>query len=193
MKIHIFGASGSGVSTLGKLLANEYQINCFDADNFYWKTTDPPFQESFPVEERKLKISNAVKPYDEWIISGSLVSWGELVQQQFTVAIYLYVPLEERVKRLIKREAGRFGKRIAFGGDMHQGHLEFLEWAAQYDQGHIGGRSKEKHEEWMKTLACPIKRFEGIFETEKLVEMAKEFINGVCKNQKKKRNGMDII
>ncbi len=36
-KIHVFGASGSGVSTLGKALAVELHLPFFDADDFYWK------------------------------------------------------------------------------------------------------------------------------------------------------------
>jgi adenylate kinase family enzyme len=43
MKIHIFGASGSGVSTLGKSLALQLKIPFYDADDFYWKKQIPLF------------------------------------------------------------------------------------------------------------------------------------------------------
>ncbi|WP_228410094.1 shikimate kinase [Chryseobacterium viscerum] len=35
MKIHIFGASGSGVTTLGKALSEELNLEYFDSDDFF--------------------------------------------------------------------------------------------------------------------------------------------------------------
>lgn len=182
MKIHIFGASGSGVSTLGKALALKLQIPFFDADDYYWKRTDPPFIEAIPVEERKVLLRNAVSAGDSWVVSGTLVSWGDSIQAEFDFAIYLSVPFEERIRRLKKREAERFGARIEDGGDMHDAHLKFLDWAAQYDEGFMGGRSKAKHEAWMKTLKCPVLRINGIVNTQESMTMILEFISV---NQKK--------
>ena len=42
-KIHIFGASGSGVSTLGKLLSQAWKIPVFDFDDYYWADSEIPF------------------------------------------------------------------------------------------------------------------------------------------------------
>ncbi len=41
--IHIFGASGSGTTTLGRYLSEE--LGCFhmDTDDYYWEPTDPPY------------------------------------------------------------------------------------------------------------------------------------------------------
>lgn len=55
----------------------------------------------------------------------------------------------------------RHGARIQSGGDMEKGHKEFIEWAAQYDDGILSGRSLKRHEKWMKSLHCPILRIEG--------------------------------
>jgi adenylate kinase family enzyme len=35
MKIHLLGPSGSGTSTLGKMIADKFNFAWFDADNFY--------------------------------------------------------------------------------------------------------------------------------------------------------------
>ncbi len=40
-------------------------------------------------------------------------------------------------------------------------YAEFIAWAAQYNEGHMSGRSLARHEEWMKTITCPILRIEG--------------------------------
>jgi adenylate kinase family enzyme len=169
IKIHIFGASGSGVSTLGRELALQLQIPFYDADDFYWKLTNPPFVEANPLEERKELLKNAVLINPSWVVSGTLVSWGDFIQSEFDFAIYLYAPIEVRIQRIKKREYEKFGSRIEVGGDMYEGHLKFLAWAAQYDEGHCGGRSKKKHEEWIKTLSCFTLRLEGVESTQTLL------------------------
>lgn len=172
IKIHIFGASGSGVTTLGKNLSQFYQIPFFDADDYYWKKTDPPFKEVHSIEVRNALLKNVLLPHSGWIVSGTLVSWGETIQDDFDFAIYLNVPVKERIQRIKKREQKRFGTRIEIGGDMHEGHLKFLEWAKQYDDGFFSGRSKPRHEAWIKTLKCPLIRIEGIFEKTELMNKA---------------------
>lgn len=182
IKIHIFGASGSGVSTLGKALSLNLLISFHDADDFYWKQTDPPFIEANPIDERKQLLKNAISANDSWVVSGTLVSWGDSIQNEFDFAVYLSVPTEERISRVKKREAERFAARIEVGGDMHAGHLKFLDWAAQYEEGYMGGRSKAKHEAWMQTLKCPVLRIAGIVNTQESMTMILEFIS---RNQKK--------
>lgn len=43
LRLHIFGASGSGVSTLGNTLKNLWGIPYFDTDDYFWIPTEPPF------------------------------------------------------------------------------------------------------------------------------------------------------
>ncbi len=171
IKLHIFGASGSGVTTLGKKLSDHYQIPFFDADDYYWKKTDPPFQEAHSIETRKLLLNNALSDQKSWVISGSLMSWGQEIQEEFSCAIYLYVSKEERIQRIKTREHKRFGKRIKAGGDMYDAHIKFLEWAYQYDEGLLSGRNKPRHDAWMKTLKCPLIKIEGDYtEAEVLIQ-----------------------
>lgn len=178
IKIHIFGASGTGVSTLGRALALELQIPFYDADDYYWKQTDPPFVEANPIDERKKLLKNAVADNKSWVVAGTLVSWGNSIQEEFDFAVYLSVPAEERLLRVRKREAERFCSRIEVGGDMHDAHLKFLDWVAQYDEGYMGGRSKVKHEAWMKTLKCAVLRIDGIVSSEETLSKVLEYITG---------------
>ena len=172
IKIHIFGASGSGVTTLGKNLSQYFQIPFLDADDYYWKETNPPFQEANSIDIRKSLLRKALSGHPNWIISGSLISWGDDVQNEFSCAIYLYVPAQERIKRIKNREQQRFGERIDSGGDMYEGHSKFIEWAKQYDEGFLSGRSKPRHEEWIKSLSCPVIRIEGIFTEVEVLDRA---------------------
>lgn len=177
IKIHIFGASGSGVTTLGKNLSQYYQIPFLDADDYYWKKTNPPFLEANSIEDRKFLLKNALSSHSNWIISGSLISWGDEIQNEFSCAIYLYVPKEERIQRIKGREHERFDDRIKIGGDMYEAHCKFLEWAYQYDEGLISGRSKLRHEAWIKTLKCPLIRIEGTFKESDVLNQAIYGIN----------------
>jgi adenylate kinase family enzyme len=168
-KIHIFGASGSGVSTFGKALSSFLQIPFYDSDDYYWKDTNPPYLEANPVEERKKLLINAVSITSSWVLSGTLVSWGEVIQDEFDLAVYFYAPREVRLERLKARELKKFGSRIEVGGDMYEGHLKFLAWAEQYDEGKLGGRSKAKHEAWIKTLKCSVLRIDGSISIEESI------------------------
>ncbi len=49
-KIHIFGASGSGTSTLGAALSNELSYTHLDTDDYFWKDK---FTEQSEIDERK--------------------------------------------------------------------------------------------------------------------------------------------
>lgn len=41
--IHIYGASGSGTSTLGKKISEELGYRFLDSDDYFWLPTDPRF------------------------------------------------------------------------------------------------------------------------------------------------------
>ncbi len=61
-----------------------------------------------------------------------------------------------------ERERRRYGKvALEPNGVMHTAHIEFLEWAAQYDDGPVTMRSLAAHREWLSRLTCPILELNG--------------------------------
>ena len=52
MKILIFGASGSGTTTLASEIETKTGFKHLDVDDYYWKKTNPPYQEKIPLTER---------------------------------------------------------------------------------------------------------------------------------------------
>jgi len=50
--IHIFGASGSGTTTLGKKICEELGYYLMDADEYFWMPTEPKFILKRPCDER---------------------------------------------------------------------------------------------------------------------------------------------
>jgi hypothetical protein len=60
--------------------------------------------------------------------------------------------------RLRAREVTRYGHvRIAPGGDLHDAHEAFMQWAALYDVSGRTQRSREQHERWIAQLPPHVK------------------------------------
>jgi adenylate kinase family enzyme len=170
-KIHIFGASGSGTTTLGLALSKKLGIMHFDIDDFFWEKTDPPFQKIVEKEIRQKKLYDALQSYDNWVLSGSLCGWGDFIIQHFTLVIFLYVPNTKRMVRLLVRETKNHGEEIKNEGHpMYKIHQDFMAWANQYDTGGLEMRSKKLHEEWMKKLNVNLLKIEGDIELPTVLE-----------------------
>lgn len=170
-KIHIFGASGSGTTTLGLAISKKLGIMHFDIDDFFWEKTNPPFQKIVVKEVRQNKLYNALQSYDNWVLSGSLCGWGDFAIQHFTLGIFLYVPNAIRMDRLLVREIKNYGEEIKNEGHpMYKTHKDFIAWANQYDSGGLEIRSKKLHEDWMKKLNVKILRIEGDIELPNILE-----------------------
>ena len=95
------------------------------------------------------------------VVSGSLVGWGDALIPKFTLAVRVVTDTPTRLARIKQREYARFGSRILPGGDMHEHHLSFLQWAAGYDNGGLETRSAARHDTWQKALCCPILVVDG--------------------------------
>src|SRR5262245_57705431 len=95
-RIHITGASGAGVTTLGRALARRLDAPQFDVDDFYWLPPDPPFVEKRPVASR-LELLGERLAASRWILSGSLVGWGDPLIPLFDLVVFIYTPAEVRL------------------------------------------------------------------------------------------------
>jgi adenylate kinase family enzyme len=162
-RIHVFGASGAGTTTLGRAFAAATGTPHFDTDDYYWTRTEPPFQTKRPPHERLLLLSRALDDAgDAWILTGSLVGWGDLLIPRFQLAVFLSLAQDLRLQRLRDREVKRYGaERLAESGDRADAHAAFISWAAQYDHGGLELRSRARHERWIATLPCPVLRLDS--------------------------------
>lgn len=152
--IHIYGASGSGTSTLGRKISEELGYKFMDTDDYFWLPTNPPYTTKRSKEERIALMKKDILEADNVVISGALAGWGDELIPLFTLAIRIVTDTEIRIERLKSREKQKFGDRILPEGDMYIHHMEFIEWARKYDNGSVDMRSKAKHDEWQKLLLC---------------------------------------
>jgi adenylate kinase family enzyme len=169
-RIHIFGASGSGTTTLAKAICAKTGFAHLDSDSYLWAPTDPPFTTKRTPEERLALLRRDIDLTEHVVLSGSMVGWGDPLIPEFTLAVRLLTPSDVRMARLEKREYERFGSRIGPGGDMHEQHLAFLQWAAAYDTAGPEQRSIQQHDLWQKKLNCTLLVLNGSDPIDKLTE-----------------------
>ncbi len=160
-RIHVFGASGSGTTTLGSAVASALGARFLDTDAYYWVATDRPFTTKRDPAERIAGIERDIAGHADWVLAGSLCSWGDPLVPRFTLAVFLHLDPEVRMARLVERERGRYGPRIRPGGDMHAAHVAFIDWARSYDHARAPVRSLDLHERWMAALSCPVLRLDA--------------------------------
>lgn len=168
MRIYITGASCAGVTTLGHNLVTQLGVRHVDVDDFYWMPTNPPFTTKRPVSERVSLIQQKLGD-DDWVLTGSCIGWGDALITHADMIVFVVTATPVRLERLAAREKERFGDRIAPGGDMHEIHVAFREWASQYDDPSFSGRNQAWHERWISGQTAPVLRVDGMNSAEKMV------------------------
>lgn len=170
-RIHIMGASGSGVTTLGAALAKQYAFAHLDTDDFFWLPTNPPNQQRRERASRVQMLTEAFDAHARWVLSGYVGEWGNLFIPRYELVVFLHAPTALRLQRLSEREKKNHGESaLCSGGAMHKIHLDFMNYAAAYDEGSEEIRSLRCHEKWLKQIACPVLRLENTATIEDLLE-----------------------
>lgn len=179
MKLHIFGASGSGVTTLGKLLADKLGIEYFDSDDYFWIKTEPPFTQRRNPNERNQLISKALNETENWILGGSIIHWGDSLFPDFDLIVFLYLPQKIRIERLKKRELERYGDVLYTDENRAKQFNGFIAWAKDYDNNTgLANRTLKAHEAWLEQTKNPVLKIVGNQTLdEKLTLITHELIN----------------
>ncbi|MDL4842341.1 ATP-binding protein [Aquibacillus rhizosphaerae] len=172
-RIHIFGAAGSGTSTLGSTLSEYLPHTQLDTDDYFWITK---YTEQRQVMERRTMLRKDLTQYENWILSGAVCGWGDDFRAYFDLTIFLWIPPHIRLERLQKREFQRYGNEILPGGSKYEQSKTFLEWASLYDKAGMEVRSKILHEHWMSELTCPVLRIEWDYSLEERVKMVLDYL-----------------
>ena len=159
-RIHVFGASGSGKTTLGAALADRLQVPHADSDTVYWMPTEPPFTTPRPVAERMPLLLRHISLAGDWVFSGSAISWAMPLEPFSELIVFLRLDPALRLERLRRREAARYGARVATGGDLVAASAGFLAWAAGYDTA-TERFSLAGHEAWLAAQPAPVLRLDS--------------------------------
>ncbi|KAA8563298.1 Cytidylate kinase [Pseudomonas extremaustralis] len=149
--ILITGAAGTGTTTLADALGKALSATHLEADDYLWLPSDPPYQHLADKTQRGARLRQAMHAHGRTVVAGSIMGWGQPLESEFDLVVFLYLPAGLRLARLEHREAKRFG----------QARPEFLAWAAQYDEGDAPGRSLARHQHWLSALSCTVLMLEG--------------------------------
>ena len=162
MKLHLFGASGTGVTTLGQALGPELGCPYFDSDDYFWLPTAPSFTQRRPPAERDALLASELAQHPNSVVGGSIVGWGEGWLHTFDLAVFLWLPPALRLQRLREREQARYGAASAADPARAAQTRAFLAWAAGYDDSSTGGtRTIANHEHWLRQFGCPVLELRG--------------------------------
>jgi adenylate kinase family enzyme len=160
MHIHLMGAPGAGVTTLGAQLARQREVPHFDADDYHWFTTDPePYRRRRnPAHRMALLTADLDAATSGWVLTGSVCGWGDALVPRMDAVVWCWLPAELRLARIGARELARYGAtRLGEGGDLAGVFQKFQDWAAAYDAPdatHL--RSKTAELAWLGGLSCPV-------------------------------------
>lgn len=174
--IHIFGASGSGTTTLGKRISERYGLYHLDADDYIWLQTDPMFTQKREPNQSLYLLSQDLIKYANVVISGTLINWGIKLIPKIDLAIRIEASTEIRLKRIQIREHEMFGTRIDKGGDMYLQHLAFLERAACFDTGDENVRSRVRYDKWEKLYQCAVITLNGNLEVDENMKRLEQIL-----------------
>jgi len=160
-RIHITGASGSGTTTLGAAVGAALGIKHLDADDFAWAPTEPPFELRRTPAERWALFTAAIDGVERWVLSGSLLRWDDQVMPLFDLVIFLHIPQEVRIARLLARERARYGANIDPGGSQYESNRFFMAAAEGYETGEYPIQNLPNTRAWLARLSCPVIEIEG--------------------------------
>jgi uridine kinase len=166
VRILITGASGSGTTSLGRELAGIRGWDFFDADDYYWIPTDPPYTEKRDHSRRMAKILNDLSLCSNAVVSGSIMNWGLELEDSFDLVVFLYLDTKIRVQRVQKRDFENFGSVDP----------KFIRWLSEYDTGPSEGRSLARHNDWLSNRNCKVVRIVGDLTVKERVELVSKHI-----------------
>ncbi|MEE1944933.1 AAA family ATPase [Pedobacter sp. KR3-3] len=172
MKLHIFGASGSGVTTLGQALAKQLDIPYLDSDDFFWEVSSPPFTIKRNQALRNEMVQQAYRQTKHWVLGGSIINWGENVFPPFDLIVFLCLPPAIRLERLKARELERYGDVIISNPQRASQFSEFMAWATDYDHATgLANRTLKAHENWLGKQTSPVLEIRGDYSIEQKLAM----------------------
>lgn len=149
----IAGPSGSGKSSLGKIVAEKLGFPYFDVDDYIWKKDTPePFTQMYSKAEKISRLSGDIEPCEHFVMAGSMSSFHQAFDDKFELMVFLYAGPEIRLQRVHSRAIERFGERILEGGDLYESHRKFLESNRRYETD--GSLNLNEQKKWIKNLPC---------------------------------------
>ena len=151
--IIVFGANGSGKTTLGRELAHVLGFKHMDHEAYAFKESEIPYTNQRSNEECVAHMLADIESCRGFVLSAVAGDFGDVISQYYEFAVCVSAPLDLRLKRIEQRGYELYGNRARKGGDMYEGQIKFIDFAAS--------RPLERIDQWAATLTCPVIRVDG--------------------------------
>lgn len=175
-RLHVTGASGAGTTTLARAVATAWSVPHADTDDYFWLPTTPPYVAKRDPAERLGLMDEVFVGRNAWVLSGSLMGWGEPLLEHIDAVVFVSLDHQTRMERLHSRETLRYGEAIAPGGEREADYRDFMTWADGYEDATFDGRNRAQHEEWLGALDCPVLHLDSAVSVEQLQAAVLEWV-----------------
>lgn len=90
--IHIFGASGSGTTTISQKVCGHTGYSHFDSDSYFWLPTPDPFTVTRGRGDYAALMDRDLNSSPHWVLSGSVTGWYDELVSVFDLIVFVYGP-----------------------------------------------------------------------------------------------------
>ena len=111
----------------------------------------------------------AIANVERWVLSGSLLRWDDEVMGVFDLVVFLRIPQDARIARLLARERQRYGAKIDPGGSQYESNRYFMAAAEGYETGEYPIQNLPNARAWLSRVPCPVLEIEGVVPLEESV------------------------
>lgn len=160
--IIVFGANGSGKTTVGRELARILHYRALDIEDYAFARSRTPYGEARSREECRALLLDDIQRYGPFVLSAVDGDFGEKITSMLACAVRLSAPPALRLERIKRRAYHQYGERVCRGGDLFEQEQKFYDFVA--------ARSFDRMERWEKTLPCPVVAVENAGPLEETME-----------------------
>ena len=152
-RIAIVGGNGSGKTTLGKRLAEAMGYPHLDIEKYFFAEAEIPYQNARSRDEALSLLRADLLREETFVLSAVTCDFGAELEKLYDCVIYLQVPLEIRLKRVIQRSVDQFGARVAEGGDLYEQEQRFFQ--------KVAASSTDRIDRWLERIPAPVILMDG--------------------------------
>lgn len=169
----VFGANGSGKSTIGRELARVLNYRFMDHEDYHFEKSEIPYTVERSREACLRLMLDDIHKYGSFVLCAVTGDFCDEILSMYQFAVCLSAPQDIRMERIGRRAFERYGARVLEGGDMYERQTAFLDFAAK--------RPLIRIEQFAQTLACPIMRADGTKPvSENVALIAEEYSRRAC-------------
>jgi uridine kinase len=168
--ILVCGLNGAGKTTLARELSRLLDYKHMDIEDYFFLPSDIPYARSRTQHECIPLMLEDMEKHPNFVLSAVIGDFGDEIIKRFDLAVIIDVPLDVRMRRVLKRDIDRFGNRVFEGGDLYEQQMQF--------HNKVAARPANYTEVWVKTLTCPVLRIDGTRDYHNTAKEIAEIIRG---------------